>query len=655
VRFGPSAGARERDRYPWFSFFFVYAEVDGYVLIGAGPFFTGQDKRYAPDAVVQGWIAATDLARWNTREAYHWDRPSTLPTNGPARRERPGRIFKSPGDAYQALGGIALDRDGSLFSEKFDREGISPQILAQEPRFPKLRWHGDRDYPVVHPLTNNRLIKVGWIGGFEGQGLKLSSQEIARMQSALERMQSELDRTEILFVVDDSLSMLSWNRFEKVAELVNQINEDVRLGAGGNVHLAVAYYNDKKPFDGNHKPVTTSRLKDIEAHGKTIIGELRRHEPASGIQSDPREMVFHGIATAIAAAGFSDSARKLVIVLGDMGDKTDADDRAAQKEIVRRLMPESPFPIEFYAMQLMPQDIRHSEAILFEEQMRAIAGGLRTAVLRKNERRGADAINTERKTEVSGFFRSDDPDQVTQMILARYEELKRQRLDLQTRITRLMRGDWHTTIQPELQEWLEREGFPVAELRRTRGYQQFMEGWVWEYAPHTNGQKRSRQIRLWALLNRSEIEDLVDMLTRLTAETRGVRGVSLKELLIQEVQRLTGDVKEETIQNTSLADAMKKATGLDARTPLLNAQVGQIDARFTREDLYRLVDRRNRLQDILDGKRSTWKRRYTTDPNTGDRLVLYDRVGRSELHDRRYTIPGSNSTWYWVDVAEELP
>ena len=98
-----------------------------------------------------------------------------------------------------------------------------------------------------------------------------------------------------------------------------------------------------------------------------------------------------GLSQAIREAGFSPRANKIVLTIGDMGDKSYPADidpalRALQekrhadlfRELLGRLQPSLLSPISFYAVQVEKRDpqspiARHPDAVHYEMEMQEIA------------------------------------------------------------------------------------------------------------------------------------------------------------------------------------------------------------------------------------------------------------------------------------------
>ncbi len=213
-----------------FSLFYIYGQAEGYVLLGSAPEFDiGRDPD-SPRKTVLGWMPVERVKVWNTLEAVEWDVPSTSSAPGPRqtvpgfaavnfpplsearpRRIFPGLIFATPADAYAALKG-GSNSPRVLFSEKFEK-GESIPLKPRRMRFPVFDWTGTAEYPRKAENANELLL-IGFLCDLNEHG---------EFQEKLARIMAQINRTEIVFVVDDTESMGLW--FEAVADVYDEITE----------------------------------------------------------------------------------------------------------------------------------------------------------------------------------------------------------------------------------------------------------------------------------------------------------------------------------------------------------------------------------------------------------------------------------------------
>ena len=224
---------------------------------------------------MKGWVPESNLCRWNTREAYSWDRESTLPSAVP-RRTHQAVAYRQNHHAYAALRLARRDKlfpplpahdskihEGRLMAENFNEQGVSRELNPYEARFPRLDYEGTEEYPNPDPKSGLRLLHIGCIGGVG----KYSSTDVEKMRQQLNELLVETSTIEIVFLIDDTLSMERW--FSIVSQTVKQIKGDVEkeFGTGievvdsngkvqqiGAVKIAISYYNDHRASGGQHLP-----------------------------------------------------------------------------------------------------------------------------------------------------------------------------------------------------------------------------------------------------------------------------------------------------------------------------------------------------------------------------------------------------------------
>ena len=705
----PNARAQKSEKdFLWFSLFFVYGQTNEYLLLGSSPDFSFSTGSTSAKSVIQGWVRISELCKWNTREAYHWDRESTLMSASP-RRMGAGLAFHGKDQAWQALRSVresngstvfpnAVDPEsvddtptwqkGGFLFEQFDEDGVTRELLPIEPRFPNLGYEGTALYPGKDPESGMKLVKIGCIGGvgkFDGkQGL--SSGEISEIQRKLKKLLADMSTMEIVFLIDDTKSMEPW--FDVVSRVVKSIETDVidefRTGVSvgsedgvekqiGEVRIAVSYYNGLRlvsPNKGKHVP-QLGELKDVSQFGKNLSKAVRGHQLTKNVEPG-RARVFDGIAKAVQAARFSESSRKMVILLGDVGDAA-KDPDGFYEGLTRVLASYSAQPIEFYPVHVT--DSNNLDRAAFSRQMTKLT----TLVNQKANNFLAKAGKNQARVTRAKLFRvdSETPEaqrlaQVSSFILERYRDQKTKIESLQAQIERLLHGDWHSKMSTELVEELRKRNFPVDALQSSRGIQTFEEGFAWrECGLKDADDNLVPQLRLWALMSYSEIETLKNALHAIATEDRSSEEAIL-EAIGQQIQSLTGDSDESPgageirspasnrRQNRNEASSRSMREALAAKIPGLNSLIvspllakaqNEIQlSELSGENILDIKRKAHLLEDILDRKVRT--RKETSQRN---KLLPKFTITREVTFDREYRIPGSSDRYYWVDVEKELP
>ncbi len=647
LREAPDPAAKLVGRYPWFSYLFVFAKADGFVLLGSSPYFQVGTEQLGPAAIVKGWVPERDVVEWNTREAFWWDHETA--NMRPPGRTSVGRLFEKPEYAYLAAANQVTE---DLFREQ-RTNGLTPPPRAEISRFPRLSWSGNDDAPAIDPRTNNRLHYVGWVASLNEQALGAS--EIQRLQAQLKELRAELNRIDVLFLIDDTLSMKPW--FARVRDIVNQFRKEM-AGESAIVRLSVCYFNDRSLRTNKHEP-RLSRLADLKSEAaRAQLAELADHQEVSEVESDPREMLYDGLELAIEKADFEDHALKLLIVVGVTADKVGLNSNRQQisgeleKKIAKLLKPDLPRPIELYAVQVCdtPQ-VGDADKLDFELQVKSVREH-QTKLWHEQARKEKITVDVASKRELGGFLRSSDPVAVTTRVLEHFRLLKKRNANEQQQLELAMRGNWHTAFSPDLIRRFRDKNIDIEKLRTLPSVLYFRRGFAWECAPDLAAKgELIPQMREWVLMSKGEIDDLRKLLDRVLMHERGFRSGSIDDVINREIEIVAGDASQ-LASYQSIGEAMAKLWGLSVRSRLLNCARGQ-KCEITEDDLNQLRLRRNRLEDIFNGQVTEWISRKTTQSN-GKVVITYER-GQSRPMNREYPIPGSTTSYYWIDVKEELP
>jgi len=637
--------------------YFIYDEIafgagdsmQQYVLLGASPSFSEVASTERIRETIVGWVPADRICRWNTRHALDWNADSTLPDASP-RRSVAGTVWLSTEAALKSGPAgddtspeLAVD-ENVLFTEVLDPKGVSHARPFEQLRFPIIESNSmakDATSSAGHRFGQDwRLYKVGVVGDFvdpTGQVIATRSRILA-MQKKMATIEQLLQTTEVLFVIDDTGSMQQW--FAAVADTLEQIVE--KLGSQDRtVRVAVAFYNDSETG------VTTMPLKRLTTTvGWQLADTVRSHKSVRG--GNPREPVFSGIEEAIRGAGFSPFSRKLVIVIGDDGDRVDADDTEPEREreVVKRLLPKMQSQIEFLAIQVYPQEQidKLSAARAFATQMKTVAS------LAKEQ--GGDGLYD--------YVSSDDRDKVGQLILERYDRLNSQAEEDRQLLEKLKRGQWgQTKIGPALKRTLEIFGVDIDTLQEENGVQLFQEGYVWA---------KDRDITTWIggstsapsptshvlLIDQQDLERMIDILGDLADERSRLdgEGTTLRDVLLTTLNVELGESQNE---DATWKDFLLKRFGLPIRSPLMSQDIETLKStRFNVAMLAELDYYRQVLEDIR--RERTYEYREVTEQIAGSDVTVWRRSGLPQPRPREFSFPTNRGVmYYWIDWKKEWP
>ena len=708
VTLAPKAGTPGKGGFRVASLFFVYAEVEGYVLIGSAPYFDPK----APAKVVKGWIPSDRISRWGTRLAVEWNVENTREGANPRRREpgfmisslsKDGRLNEPESrDAAQKYLHDALTRDELdkqkliAFPEIFDSKGVSTPWSPKRPRHPILEKPKRPD-----PLTQNSLLKVGWLGG-EVDGN--STEVIDRKLKEAEERARQLD---VLVVIDHTVSMEKY--FPVVSQAVANLFLDVQKQTKTrDVRVAVAYYGDvhesKIPFQIN--PFVSLGLQEAALAAKTadyiehylrfmgnvavkqkppgeadffgenpppftplppvlqLIREVHNHRNQGG-GGGARESVFEGIRRAISESRFRPNVQTLVVVIGDMGDLSGEGDANEGKDrvfnerdrVVEDLFPSDGLPRELLVIHTEAPKPgggrRHPDAELFDIQLRSIVDRANARLAREHPPEKGQPAELP-----ASFTSSSELDRIRGLLEERYQALKRRSMMIEEAIKEMRQGDWDqwrkalgSAVVRGLEAQLEASNLDIDKLRNAQGAEVYIEGVIWQYE---SGTRRVPVIRKRVLLNNKEIKNIVDLLERLVGERiRGLRRGSLVQLVRAEIEAAAGDSGSiKTLQET--LDIRGK---LPFTSRLLQASVGDLaDMVDDEKERNELRLKLALLKDLLDGVEHDWqiKSKKIDDSGSMESVLTFT---QERKFPRDFDIPEDpdETKWYWVDLELEMP
>ena len=652
----PEPTAKPNREFSLSNIYFIYAETDpadpvkGYALLGAAPYFNQTEGLRNPASVrelVLGWVPKSRVCLWSTREALEWDTDSTLPTARP-RRKKTGHVYRTIDDAKKALKGQKAEH---LFEEVF-ADGVSLPFPYDRTRYPIVAFDRPRGggTTLSLPLGDNVLRKVGIVGGFVDAGGRPVADlaNLEKLQRRIRALADELSTTEVLFVIDDTGSMSEW--FKTVAATVESIIESVKKDQSRNVRIAITYFNDVEEGVSLDKAVIARKLVDARsARGQEMVDELKKHRAVDG--GDPREQMFHGIKKGVEVAGFQPNARKIVILIGDMADKSNENDpnHAPEKAVREMLLPAGQSPIEFYAVQVVDPE-SHGDARAFRKQMGTLLGLMRADLVSRYK------VKREEAPSRCGYFSSQNKNQVRDKINERYAALRQQAEKLKGESAAAGRGEW-TRISPELERILKDQGIDIEPLRKAGGFQLFEYGYVWEKSIEGIPQTRVR-----LLVSDGELQSFVDVLASLDSNDPGKR-TSEKQVITNLVQthigelqdRLKVELKDELKrEDWSFDSVILRSKGLTAKSPLLKRAIDDIkDDAITSRERQDVLRKKKMLEDVRNNVEYDYQQREVGETF---KIKVWDRVGARRQKQRLFSIGGDNSVkWCWVDFDKEWP
>lgn len=523
----------------FFDFYFVWADTDrenedkGFALIAENPSVNANaavsDDDFRRLSKIIGWIDKSRLCFWRTREAVQWNDldPS---------RPNPGRAYATAAHAkaeYDPAFKGPTETDAPV-TEVFTggrpaawdpRRMRYPLLTLRVPDGTAADGSPRTKEAPYESFARNTLRRVGVIGDvFDEKGQPVMS-EAARQGVQLDmiRAREQLRRTEILFVIDRTVSMKNWWKAtaDSVDRMIAQVNRD-----GRSVAVGFCFYGDINPGSPDREgkaanlkeaidagAVRPGRLLDARTDAAALREKLKELADPNDIPGGGRlEMVYAGLEVGIIEArGWSKNARKMVILIGDDGNHRlpDAEEKEVHERIAELLDPtpdaaaaaaDYETPKEFYALQVCKVDDRPGDPTqLFKAQ---------TELLMKR-------IKERSKDARVGYYNTAQEDQFLAEIERRYAELKAQADGTAEWLQKAQSGQVKAVTEirdPEAVNILR----GIAARRKLRledliqGVQAFDERYVWELDPQTKD-RDVRQLRRMILVSEGELSRVLDM------------------------------------------------------------------------------------------------------------------------------------------------
>ena len=505
-------------------------------------------------------------------------------------------------------------------------------------------------------------------------------------------------RTEILFVIDRTSSMVDW--WDRTAKAVRRILDIVKQD-GREVSIGFCYYGDVYAGTDHEGKATPEKavelggvipgelfdLKDTKRLDKELAYLVDRNQMIASV--DRPELVYAGLEMGLRKAqmGMRDddrNARKMVILIGDDGNHElpPDEDREVQERIANLCVPVTDeekdkkkafkSPIEFYALQVAPVSSDMNDAtVLFKNQTNALAERIKgLSKLARAQWYPADTADKD------GKFLTD--------IDERYKKLGEEILQMEALLQQIRSGQVSSITQipnAEVVRFVEdmanQEGLDNPD-KVLQGVQVFDERYVWSNSP----EKGEPQLRRMLLISEPELEDVNKMFNDFETKTPQP---SLEDLVDSLIAYQSGEGKDvvkgkapgkkhEDLNKLKVAYGFtfigQVATYLgydkpDMPPPPRNAVV-------ERDIVQRLQKKHDLIQDLLAHKVYKYK-----PLNDFDKVNLQrsDEPPEELDGDRRRDFflgggrPGAaaakpggpqpkvsdNEIWYWVDFDREWP
>lgn len=717
-------GGEPKVRVKFFQPFFVYAEAgagkDVYLLLGTAPDFAPGRQENATDTLL-GWVRADRAEQWDTREGVYYDTAATRP-GGPRNFKttptRPARIYGSREDAYAAL---APGADvGAIFSELPDPAGTGAGVEMEpgQMRYLVLPWlpprglrPGERDpHPQAtrHPHPDGgtavdlRLLRVGAYGGHTALGNDPNGvAKVEEFKRQARELAEQVRRLEVLFVIDDSKGMEPWIT-HVLPQFISTTFDKLVASKHAEVYVGFAFYHDVAEGQDPRKAldVSRARLRDLRQSKDEMLAELRAHKTEQG--HDPPERVFRGLAAGVQKAGFTQFSRKIVFLIGDMGNSTRGDvpgNRSpTAKEVADQLVPlkkggsQPAAPAEFYAVQVNYDPADPSPGLPAEDAAAVRAFKAEADEIlghcRANLAARGFSLAKEDGRPAGGYFYGGKDTEVKPLLGAldaRFAAIDAARLELEQLAVDRSRGivrPANSRHEKELDQYYREMKLYDAYVQflKKPGAQVFQVGYLWDKDP-----RGVTQVRPWLMLRQGELQVVAPALLKFAPKSQqtGVTGADppLDDIRRQVVETQIGELQRLNMPAFKELAAEMLRQGRDPRDAtvrdVLNAQVRGLEftsrwvnggGDLSGQEQYELYYKGQLLTDLLEGKAYRYTRRQV--PYNGVQVTVLDRDGESGTKDQRdrfFYLGGERADgtasqplnrevkWFWIDKGALWP
>jgi hypothetical protein len=682
LRTGPSLSSPKISELRLFSFFFIYGEVgkgtevtaDDFTLLGAAQEFedlppgTSNANSYTPEKVLLGWVPSERLVEWNSREAVYWDFEATKPEFSP-RRQVAGKLWKTPADAYSGQPEVWVDAftESKLSPPPLKKvpeqlppeEGIDSQTgESSKPEyndmlFPILEYDRtmSRDKTYLRKTPRGwQLERVGILADFVAGNVRVSRQKVAEFQEKLDRMKEQSRITEVLFVVDDTSSMRDW--YDKyTAEAIKKIVESAKKG-DREVRIAISYYNDKdvpqnaRPDGYVERGVEVGPLvSSRDNNGKAVDGLLenaRKHAHRGG-GGGPLEMLHQGLYTAVTKTDFEANSQKLIVILGDYGDRGEGPTVDEIADEIRRL-----------GENTLILGVHVAESVVKIRQdpdLQAFANSVKDLISRVEEGRDNKLSLYETASNLEIFL-----DKIDECYQKLEGNLEKYQVDLQ----RAKQGSVAKSIIRQLQRDISNDKEMqdlIAALSEGKGAQFFYEGYAWLYDGDKPEERAKGYMYPYILATTGEITKVTKLIEGVAINSSGnltelkSAATSVTAAQVPVTVNPTARDYAQDIDDSALAQTLTIMKWVNA-----NKQNNKLTLSSSQFAI--LKHKHNLLIDAL--KEDAFDYRESTTLFNGQAIPQWNRFENSKKHEPRlWVVPGlseeSTFKWIWIDRRKEWP
>lgn len=596
----------------------VAEKIPGALITGAAlqrEFLLGDEPVFRSPHQIIGWVPYNRLCEWNTIECME------IRKDNAAKRKREARAFASRDELTAYLKKLELTTDDPVDQPIATEKKDSGEWDYSQPRWP-LVSDLDEKYQGT-TIVGIPTYKIGFIGDvFKAGQIVVQGADVAAAREKANKLIAEVSTIQVMFVIDATYSMDDW--YDGVIDAVNGVMRAAQQVSSADYEIQVEFsMNFFRDFGGEHKVVENFPFTNDAFEANSIVKNQKQR--CLGGKGDGGEALYFGISEAVKNGDFNPNSVKLVILVGDDGNRPGV--KGSVDECVSEFDKKvgGAFPIGFYAVGVNdPAEQKRRDE---HQNFIADAGKLAEA-LKKRESERFSQLSSDPKlvklaSELSALQSIVTKGGGTDLAAAISNRFQlalvevNKALDL---LDRLKRGEmlenpdssppseniaarYGMVVEERLEKLIKDEGLEPLQLARG-GVQLFQKGWIAARDPHDSSGEEA--FRTMALAHKSALRSQVTLLDELT------RAWDPEQLEKSWVSALT-TVKGEKInldKKQSPAELMQQHTGIVVKhsgllklsfeelqtvgTPQLNELFGEISYYM------------ERMEDVMDGYEGTY-------------------------------------------------
>lgn len=648
--------------------YFVYKKSKDkkYVLLGNSPAFY-PDK---PREVIRGWAPVDRIAYWNTRFGFEWDMRSL---RGESARETPGVVFNSQQVAEQyadkAMAYAPASQLRSLidqhasFRENIDKRDSRrvPFYASDQPRFIVMsRDDSASDTDSLKAISTRgkyELFRVGATGSTQAEQIQY--------RQGLADLKQSLRKVEMMFLICNTKEMedhfsSSDSIKSPIEQMVRELLEDyrLRLSAFGDerreLNLSISFYADEKY---SSKPFTINPLVPV-GNGAMLEEQLVLFKKIRGDGGgDAPKSVIAGIENATAKFSPIGNKRRILIVIGTMGDRLGDEPDKLQERInaIASKATSAGMPLEIYCIQVATKTTTtdHPDAQRFVQQMNQLCDAMNASW----------QVRTKTLDTIASVSKASDDGKDTNALITRINErvadvdkLSSEALKALSEAFetgRAVPAETNTILGNFLSSRLRQNGVDPDKVQADV----FNEGFLWRHSFDLLGD--ILQVRTMVLVEREQVENLHRILQEITRRGTYMRGQpqDIDTLSKTVLSNLVGDSHGYSKPNESMADYFARRS-LPFQSNFMKAVAeGSRSATLDDQGLLKLQEVQLKLNDILKESYCEYVKEVRKLESGETIFQLVEVPGSRRPFNRMVVNEGgaAQTVYVWLDLQEEMP